>query len=77
MACEQFFTECKYCGKKILMTKNQQNKTWIPCDPLLYRFTMSGGPMTYVTGEGIVVRGHKDRNGKYYGYRAHRRSCGK
>jgi len=75
MACDQYFTKCRYCGHQILMTMNQQNHTWVPCDPELYRFTPSGGPMTYVTGEGDVIRGHKDRDGKYFGYRSHRRSC--
>lgn len=77
MACEQYFTKCNCCGKQILMTRNQQNRTWIPCDPQLFRFTPGGGPMTYVTGEGDVIRGERDRFGKYFGYRAHRRTCEK
>ena len=74
MACRQFFSNCEKCGKLILMTQNQQNKMWIPCDPELYRFTPSGGPETYVTPEGNIIRGKRDRFGQY-GYRKHKKGC--
>lgn len=59
------------------MTKNQTNYCWIPCDLTLYRFTPGGGPMTYVDGEGQIIRGYRDREGKCYGYKLHRRTCRK
>ena len=74
--CRQFFTTCKKCGRKILMTRNHTNGYWIPCNPELYRCAPSGGPETYVTPEGRMVRGFRDRDGQF-GYLGHRWSCGK
>ena len=75
MACEQYFTECKRCGKRILMTKNQVNNSWIPCDPEILRFRPTiHGSSVYVTEEGIQVKGERDRDGTF-GYKGHRRGC--
>lgn len=76
MACEQFFTTCKRCGKRILMTKNIHNGVWVPCDPLLRKFKPSGGPHTYVTEGGELIRGQSAYDGDHYGYRKHRKDCG-
>jgi len=74
MACRQFFTTCTRCGKQILMTQNLQNRLWIPCDPVIYRFRLANGPDLFVTPEGNEVKGVRDRDGQF-GYRAHKRSC--
>lgn len=75
---EQFFTKCKFCGKQILMTKNLKNGTWIACDPEIRKYRPGGGPNTYVTAEGEIVRGSKAFGGvEAFGYRKHRRDCAK
>ena len=71
---EQFFTECRRCKHQILMTYNPRTGRWIPCDPEIKRFRRSGGPETFVTPEGEVCYGERDRNGEF-GYRKHRRDC--
>lgn len=68
----QFFTTCNRCGRQILMTQNLHNKLWISCDPELYRFRLSKGSEMYVTPEGEVVKGERDRDGMF-GYRKHMR----
>ena len=75
---EQFFTTCKFCGKQILMTKNLKSGTWVPCDPEIRHFKSGGGPNTYVTPEGELVRGQKSFAGfgaDSVGYRRHRKDC--
>ena len=74
MAYEQYFTTCKRCGRKILMTVNQETRKMIPCEPELHRFSPGGGPETYVTPDGIMKRGVKDYNGEP-GYRKHLKNC--
>ena len=56
------------------MTRNLKNGTWIPCDPEIRKFIRSGGPNTYVTPEGVTVRGENARYGRggEFGYRKHR-----
>ena len=71
---EQFFTQCKFCGKQILMTRNLRTKTWIPCNPNIFRYRPAGGPNTYVTPEGEFVRGERDRDG-LFGYKRHGKDC--
>lgn len=73
---EQFFTQCKFCGKQILMTRNLKNGNWIPCDPEIRKFTPGGGPNTYITPEGEMVRGcHTYGGPESYGYKRHRKDC--
>ena len=73
---EQFFTTCKFCGKQILMTRNLRNGIWIPCDPEIRKYTPGGGPNTYITAEGEIVRGGKWFGGQEaFGYKRHRKDC--
>ena len=70
---KQFFTTCKFCGKQILMTMNLENGTWVACNPELLRYRLTeNGYGRYVTPEGSVVRGERDRDG-LFGYKKHER----
>ena len=69
---EQFFTTCRFCGKQILMTKNLRTNKWVACEPEIRRFRPAGGPNTYITPEGEVTRGERDRDG-IFGYKKHGR----
>ena len=71
---EQFFTFCRKCGQQILMTRNQMNGKWIPCDPELRRFTPRPGGRKYVTPEGGTISGMHDKDGQF-GYQHHGRTC--
>ena len=52
------------------MTRNAGNGNWIPCNPILYRFSPGLGTAYYVTPEGAVIRGVHDRDGQF-GYMRH------
>lgn len=66
---------CRRCGKPIWLVECIGNGKWISCDKELRRFQASGGPDTYVTDEGRVVRGSKAVTGGEFGYRKHRKDC--
>lgn len=70
----QFETFCRRCGRKILMTRNERDGRWVPCDPEIRKYKPSGGSCTYVNTDGILCYGKLDVNGEW-GYRKHRRDC--
>lgn len=74
MACEQYFKTCRNCGRQILMTRNQQNGRWIPCEPEIFRFIPVNGAELYVTPEGMTVRGVRNHEGQF-GYKRHSKGC--
>ena len=74
METRQFFTNCRNCGRQILMTYDGKDRRWIPCDPEIRKYKASGGPETYVTPTGELKRGVRDYNGEF-GYRKHRKDC--
>lgn len=70
MPSRQFFTNCRKCGRQILMTQCLRTGAWIACDPQIFRFNPGFGYDTYVTPEGDIIRGDRDRNG-LFGYHKH------
>ena len=74
----QFETFCKRCGRKILMTRNEKEGRWVPCEPEIRKYEPEGGPFTYVTPEGKVCRGKRmpvGYLGGEWGYQKHRIDC--
>ena len=76
----QFETFCKRCGRKILMTRNEQNGRWVPCDPEIRRYRRGDGSFTYVNPEGQVFRGELVGRGFFdpnaeFGYQRHSADC--
>lgn len=67
-------TKCRYCGQEIEMMRTDNRKT-VPCQREAYFFTPSGGPETFVTANGEVYRGHKDKFGEMFGHPKHARYC--
>lgn len=72
---DQFFTTCKRCRRQILMTYCYETGKWVPCDPTLKHFDVSGGPVTYITINGDIKHGNVVPDGPETGYRKHRRDC--
>lgn len=70
----QSFGTCRGCGKQILWTKTAAGRN-MPCDPTVIWFTPEGGPETFVTPEGRVLRGRRDRRGEMMGYISHFATC--
>lgn len=70
----QFETFCKRCGRKILMTRNERDGRWVPCDPEIRKYHRSGGPCAYVNTDGMLCYGTPSADGEW-GYRKHRRNC--
>ena len=68
----QSYGFCKYCGEQIIWTRMTSGKT-MPCDPMAIKFK-PGGPEVFVTPEGRVLRGRKDKNGQL-GYISHFATC--
>lgn len=65
---------CRSCGASIVWIKTAAGKC-MPCDAALITFTRGGGPETFVTPEGKVERGKRDRNGTLTGYISHFATC--
>lgn len=70
----QSFGTCSGCGKQIIWTKMNSGKN-MPCDPEVIWFTSAGGPETFITPYGKIVRGKRDRDGKEMGYVPHWATC--
>ena len=74
----QFFTECRRCGKQILMTQDIATHKWTPCNPEILFFVEKDVPNVYVTPDGEIKHGVPSVNGKgETGYIRHRRDCTK
>ena len=74
----QFETHCRRCGRKILMTYNEKDGRWVPCDPEIHKYRKSGGPFTYIDADGKLCRGERTFSGDPgggWGYRKHRADC--
>ena len=65
---------CRACGARILWLKTTKGKS-MPCDPGAIRFTPGGGPETFVTVDGKVVRGKRGNAGETYGHISHFATC--
>ena len=70
---KQFFTNCRYCGKQILMTRSAVNGHYIPCDSEIVRFTQ-GGKKQFITPDGEPVMGEYAADGEV-GYQKHSLTC--
>ncbi len=64
---------CRGCGKQILWVRTTHGKG-MPCNPEVICFTPAGGPETFVTPEGKVVRGKRMQHGEI-GYISHFATC--
>ncbi len=73
-ATNQYFGICKGCKKQILWTRTRKGKS-MPVNPELIRFTPAGGPETFVTPDGDIVRGKRDSSSMRYGYISHFGTC--
>lgn len=65
---------CRGCGEPIRWIITTKLKR-MPCDPAAIRFTPGGGPDTFVTKEGKVERGKRDKAGSAVGYISHFATC--
>lgn len=65
---------CRSCGARIVWIKTAAGKS-MPCNADLITFTRGGGPETFVTPEGKIERGKRDRNGALTGYISHFATC--
>lgn len=70
----QFYTICRRCGRQILMTRCNDDGRWIPCDPVVNRFTSEGGPYMYINTNGEVKYGRRSKDGEL-GYKKHSLYC--
>lgn len=64
---------CRGCGAQILWVVTQKGKA-MPCNPYVICFTPCGGPETFVTPDGKVVRGKRSTDGEI-GYISHFATC--
>lgn len=71
----QYMTICRACGKQILMTRCEEDGRWVPCNPLIDRYTSSHGNELYINQFGMRLYGTRDRKGPDWGYTPHRREC--
>lgn len=76
---DQNYGFCKGCGKQILWTRMVSGKK-MPCDPVGIRFAPASrfggeGKDTFVTPEGIVLKGNRDPEGEKLGYISHYATC--
>lgn len=65
---------CRGCGEPIRWIITTKLKR-MPCDPAAIHFTPGGGPETFVTKDGRVVRGKRDKTGSAVGYMSHFATC--
>lgn len=65
---------CKGCGREIRWIKTPSGKS-MPVDAEAVSFTPAGGPETFVTELGKVVRGRRDSEGYDLGYISHFATC--
>ena len=70
----QWFGICRGCKKQILWTRTKTGKA-MPLNPEAIRFTPAGGPETFVTADGNVIRGKRDGSGAVIGYISHFATC--
>lgn len=68
------FSNCRSCGARIRWIRTVGGKA-MPCNAELIRFNRGGGPETFVTPEGKVERGKRDREGVITGYISHFATC--
>lgn len=64
---------CRGCGAQILWVVTQKGKA-MPCNLYVICFTPGGGPETFVTPDGKVVRGKRSKDGEI-GYISHFATC--
>ena len=72
------FSACRACGAEIRWIKTRDGKS-MPCNQEGVFFTPGGGPHTFVTPQGMVVRGTKgvswrSHDGRF-GYTPHWATC--
>lgn len=65
---------CRGCGKQIIWTQTVKGKS-MPCDPEIIDFEPGGGPETFVTPDGKVMRGKRAKSGGMVGYISHFATC--
>ena len=68
------YSTCRACGQRMLWIITARNKK-MPCAPAPVRFDPAGGPETFVTPDGQVVRGRRKAHGDRFGYISHFATC--
>lgn len=72
---KQFMTNCKYCGKLIVMTRNTETGRFTPCDADIIRFIPNENANNILINlDGQMVRADYAEKGEI-GYRRHLLSC--
>ena len=74
---KQYFTNCRYCGRQILMTRNTDTGRFTPCDPAIKKYVPNpNGNVLYVNEDGKAHWGFiSDHIGAEFGYLKHYTSC--
>lgn len=71
----QSYGHCRGCKRQILWVRTLAGHS-MPCDPEVIFFTPGPGNETFVTPEGVTVRGTRSADGKT-GYISHWATCPK
>ena len=72
---KQFMTNCKYCGRLIVMTRNVDTGRFTPCDADIIRFIPNDNANNiFIDLDGKLVRGDYAEKGNI-GYKRHLLSC--
>ena len=75
---KQFFRNCRYCGKQILMVRNTESGRYTPCDTEIRRYIPNpDGNILYVNEDGQGKWGFVSEPvfGSEFGYLKHYTSC--
>lgn len=67
-------TTCRKCGARIAFIRMKSGKA-MPVDTAPVRFHPCGGPETFVTYDGYVVRGKRGSDSTETGYISHFATC--
>ena len=65
---------CRYCGAEIKFIRTTGGR-FMPVDLEPVGIVEAGGPDTFITGGGIIVRGYKSSTQEIIAYRSHFASC--
>ena len=73
---KQFFTNCRYCGRQILMVRNTDTGRFTPCDPLIGKYIPNPDGVQYINEGGKANYGFiSDHMGAEFGYTKHYATC--
>lgn len=73
---KQYFTNCKYCGKMILMIRNTETGRFTPCDSdIKWMIPVPDGDETYIDQDGHSKRGSFSNGTAEPGYKKHSLTC--